>query len=153
MTSRPSRRACKVKVSKGGRKKPNLTAKGTPISNTRTATTPVPILMTNLFVATQVVKSLHYGTAVIFCIETLVLQLFNSSTCISQNAQPLALLTSLSNNNNNNNKYAIRIHHSWHAHRWLMRTSLSIPIDGIVSFSWNRIAETTSPIQLAWVQK
>ena len=29
-----------------------------------------------------------------------------------------------------------------------MRTNMRIPIDGIVSFSWYRIAEAASPIQL-----
>jgi len=34
-----------------------------------------------------------------------------------------------------------------------MRTNLRIPIDGIVSFSWHKIAEAASPIQLAISQK
>jgi len=67
---------------------------------------------------------------------------------VSQNAQPLALLTSLGNNT-----CATRppcVHHSWHLHSWLIGTGLSIPIDRIVSFSWQWYRNITGNGKLDW---
>ena len=69
---------------------------------------------------------------------------------VSQNAQPLALSSNLGITNATRPR---RIRHNWHLHSWSMKTNMRIPIDGIVSFSWYRIAEAASPIQLVEIRQ